>query len=769
MSKLMKTGEGISRRDWREIGVSSRTTGLGFSRERISSVLITIVFLAALLLAESRGQTLLPQQPRRVAGGYYHSVMLEPDGTIWASGQNNYGQLGDGTLVYRNVPVQVKAANGQPLTGIVAVSAHVYYTIALSREGTVWGWGNNSGGQLGDGTITSRQVPMRILEANGQPLTQVVAVAAGYLHCIALKADGTVWAWGQNAYGQVGDGTMTNRHRAVQVKNADSSMLSNVRAISAGMYASYAVKDDGSVWAWGQNIYGQLGDGTGTNRSTPVRTKDGNGPTGGVVNVASFGNHCLALKQDGTVWAWGLGAGGQLGDGTTVSRNLAVQVKDQYGPISGVAAIAVGNLHSIAVTLNGTVWAWGQNSNGQLGIGSTTYKTTATHVGNTGRIVEVACGLYHSVALSYDGALTAWGYNVYGQLGDGTTTQRIAPTQVSGFYGASIAAGQQHSLVVTRAGTVWGWGNNLDGQLGDRTNNNYRYAPVQAMNASGTPLTDVRAVSGGDLHSVAVTRGGAVWAWGYNTSGQLGDGTTTSRSSAVQAKDITGAYLSGVVAVSGGRYHTLALRQQDGKVWAWGSNAQSQLGNGVSGSVSMTAGLVKDWFGSSSELSSVIAVSAGSYHNLALKQDGTVWAWGLNNNGQLGDGTYTNRTTAVPVQQTVQTSGSVLTALTDVVAIAAGDSHSVALKRDGSVWVWGNNSQGQLGDETTTQQVAAVQVGSISGVTLIAADRACTLAIKADGTAWAWGEYESGVFGNRPIRVAGLDGATAVAAGDDHL
>ncbi|GEA15427.1 hypothetical protein E308F_16710 [Moorella sp. E308F] len=352
-----------------------------------------------------------PSGGLKVAGGMYHSLALMSDGTVWAWGYNYSGELGNGMFTrLSKFPVQV--AN---LTDVVAVTAGGYHSLALKSDRTVWAWGSNIYGQLGDGTWADRYTPVQVAD-----LFDVVAVAAGDHHSLALKSDGTVWAWGDNEFGQLGDGTITNRNTPVQVAN-----LTDVVAVAASGGHSLALKSDGTVWAWGHNYTGQLGDGTTNSHTTPVQVAN----LSGVVAVAAGANHSLALKSDGTVWAWGDNFYGQLGDGTTNRHTTPIQVKN----LSGVVAIMAGAEYSFALKSDGIVWAWGANYTGQLGDGTTTDRYTPVQVANLTDVVAVAGGGYHSLALKADGTVWTWGYNGYGELGDGTTTDRYTPVQVSEF------------------------------------------------------------------------------------------------------------------------------------------------------------------------------------------------------------------------------------------------------------------------------------------------------------------------------------------------
>ena len=307
------------------------------------------------------------------------------------------------------------------------------HCVAAKADGTVWAWGYNASGQLGDGTTIERHAPVQVSGLSG-----VAAVACGLANSLAVKSDGTVWAWGNNYYGQLGDGTTTERHAPVQV-----SGLLGVAAVAGGDQHSLAVKFDGTVWAWGYNYCGQLGDGTTTQRNAPVQVPG----LSDVVAVACGSSHSLAVKSDGTVWAWGYNEFGQAGGGTSGSWEEYQLSPVQVSGLSDAVAVAGGDWHSLAVKSDGTVWAWGDNGDGQLGDGTWMMSTTPVQVSGLSGAVAVGSGYYHSLALKSDGTAWAWGYNSSGQLGDGTWTSRGAPVQVSGVSGvAAVAGGRSFNL-----------------------------------------------------------------------------------------------------------------------------------------------------------------------------------------------------------------------------------------------------------------------------------------------------------------------------------
>jgi len=243
----------------------------------------------------------------QITAGDLHTCAVKQDGTVWCWGYNRYGQLGDGTTTNRLTPVQVKN-----LSNVVQIAAGHLHTCALKQDGTVWCWGNNSDGQLGDGTTTNRYTPVQV-----QNLTGVVQVAAGYVHTCALKQDSTIWCWGNNSYGQLGDGTTNDRLTPVKANILGS------RITAGGWYTCTFSQSGGTVWCWGENYYGQFGDGTtAILKTSPVMMKH----SGGTVQAATGHWHTCVLKQDGTVWCCGWNGYGQLGDGTTTNRYTLVQV-----------------------------------------------------------------------------------------------------------------------------------------------------------------------------------------------------------------------------------------------------------------------------------------------------------------------------------------------------------------------------------------------------------------------------------------------------------
>ena len=375
--------------------------------------------------------------------------------------------------------------------------------------------------------------------------------------------------------------------------------------------------------------------------------------------------------------------------------------------VTVVAPIDVGDNHTCAMQVDGTVRCWGWNGYGQLGDGTNTDRNIPTHVPGLTGVVALATGFRHSCALKADGAVSCWGDNAYGQLGDGTTVNKPSPTAVTGLITlvdivtgvkvAAISAGVYHTCALKSNGVVRCWGYNGSGQLGDGTTVN------KSVPTTVPGLTQVAAVVTGWNHSCALKTDGTVSCWGRNNSGQLGDSTTVDKSTptptVVPAPFIGLTPITGVATLTTGDSHTCALKT-DGTVRCWGANGNGQLGDGTT--TQRTTPVVV------TGLAGAAAVSAGTDHSCALQTDSTVRCWGANGGGQLGDGTTVNKSSPVAVPS-ILSLANIITGVR-VAALATGYNHSCALKTDGAVRCWGANSYGQIGDGTTTQRLAPTAV-----------------------------------------------------------
>ena len=647
-----------------------------------------------------------------VSMGASHALALRSDGTILAWGSDEYGQLGLGRSVYSPLPVKIAG-----LSGVSAIAGGWQHTLAIRTDGTVWAMGDNLSGQLGDGSFSNRSSPVQVIG-----LTNMAAVAAGHGHSVAVKHDGTVWLWGAGA------------NIARQVSN-----LTDVVSIAAGLNGlTLALRKDGTVWAWGCNQYGELGNGTaGGCQSVPTSVV---GLTE-VVSVAAGYFFGAALRRDGTVWEWGIGQGAS---GSMINRITPVQAQG----ITGAASLGAGGYTLAAVAGNGKAWSWqagrppellnsdtpikkaavggshtlllsteqmvlafGNNEAGQLGNGSTNSQYLPETIIRSPAITDIAAGNEHSIALDAAGAVWTWGSDTLGQLGRGLATGRSTPATVLGISDAVyVSAGAEHSLAVTKNGTVWAWGGNRYGQLGDGTTTNRSIAKL----VDG--LASVRTAIAANGHSLALSNDGTLMAWGSNYYGALGDGTNTYRFSPAKVLG-----LDRVSAIAANQ-QSLAVRQ-DGTVWSWGDNQSGKLGlgtivdNGGLGTYTLPTQIPG--------LTGIRSVAATSSSSYAIDSRGTVWNWGR-------VGLIESATPAV------------IDGLASVDTIVGGDSFGIAYRLDGSVWGWGSNWNGQLGNLTSQARPAPLA----SGIVQIAAGSASITLLRRDGLVSTMGANSVGQLGD---------------------
>ncbi len=694
-------------------------------------LLSLVCFVFALAApAEAAGET------RPLAAGGDHTCALKNGGAVLCWGNNQSGQLGNGTTsAGGGTPVAVTGLG----SGVAAIAAGYSHTCALTTGGALRCWGANEYGELGNGATANSNLPVTVTGlASG-----VAAIATGSLHTCALTTGRAVLCWGNNEFGQLGNGTTESSSVPVAVPGLASGVL----AIDAGYKHTCALMIGGGVLCWGWSDFGQLGNGSTAASYVPVAVT---GLSTAVVAIAAGGGHTCAITTGGGALCWGYNEGGQLGNGATANSSVPVAVT---GLASGVATIAAGGIHTCAMMTSGGALCWGDNELGGLGNGATANSSVPVAVtGLASGVTAIDAGSNHACALTADGGARCWGYNHYGQLGIGTAGYSPAPVAVKGLASgvSAISAGGVHACALTTGGGVLCWGYGGNGELGNGTaGSSFVPVPVTGL-ASG-----VAAIAAGFWHNCARTTVGGAWCWGYNGFGELGNGTTVNSSVPVAVTGLA----SGVTALAVGDDHTCALTTGGG-VSCWGRNESGQLGDGTNVKRSLPAAVT-------GLASGVAAITAGYQHSCALTTGGAVLCWGLNVSGQLGDGTTANR--SVPVAVTGLASG--------VAAIAASGDDTCAVTTSGALLCWGYNGIGELGNGTTVNNSVPVTVtGLASGVAAVAASGWHTCALTTGGGVLCWGYNNQGQLGEGtavdssvPVAVTGLaSGVAAIATGNSH-
>jgi alpha-tubulin suppressor-like RCC1 family protein len=589
---------------------------------------------------------------KSVSAGVRYSAAIKSDDTLWLWGSNFYYQLGVSGLDQSNYNNPQQVSGGGTWK---TVSAGEFGTLAIKSDHTLWAWGYNGRfSQLGASFPDDYYLdPIRPANTTGSWNT----VSAGSSHTLAIKSDGTLYAWGDNTYGQIGN-------QSPAALSWSQIVLGNAHAV--------ALRSDGALYAWGANTNGQLGDSTTVSRSSPVRIG-----SGFWTFVAAGASHSAAIDTTGSLYLWGLNTGGRIGDGTVVSRSAPVQVSG-----GGVwTRVACGLTHTTAIKSGGLLFSWGANTSGVLGLGTSTAaassRSTPQQIGASTWSFVSSINL-HVAAITTTGLLFVWGDGADGKIGDGFAVNRSSPVQIgTGISWKSASAGINHTSAIRTADTLWLWGLGTTGQLGDNTRVT-KSSPVQVA-GTGTWV----ATASGNSYTVAIKTDGSLFSWGA-TSHILGDGTTVNRSSPVQLGTLAGTWTSVSANLS-----TAVLANSNRSIWGWGANASGQLGIGDTTTRSSPSqiGLLFPTVTSALQISSATtwtAVSAGQYHSLALKSDGTLWAWGLGVNGQLGQGNIISY-------------GSPIQVVGTWTAIAVGLNHSLAIKNDLKVYGWGRGDLYALG------------------------------------------------------------------------
>jgi alpha-tubulin suppressor-like RCC1 family protein len=699
-----------------------------------------------------------------------------------------FNTIGDKSL-YSN---EAKAV----ITGSVVcnkISAGENYTMALSDSGIIWAWGANNRDQwgstekyqLGTGDAYNRDYPYQITTD-----TDWLIVKAGYSSSMACRTDRTLWVWGNNSYGQLGIGDIISRVTPNLIREDFFTYpFGNVSEIAIGWQHAIMLKNDRTIWGCGLNFYGQIGTGDTSETYYPYPAVGSDSDWSG---IAVGSSHSLAIKTNGTIWSWGRNTWGQLGLGYSLPYTIGVTAPMRIGNDTDWRFISSGIDHGIGIKIDNTLWDWGINNFGQLGLGDNEVRYTPSKVGSGSNWNSATGGGSHTIALKTDGSLYAWGYNNYGQLGLGNVSNRLTPTQVGTDKDWSfISAGNSHTVAIKTDKIIWAWGKNIYGQLGNGAVINSTVPSLVVFGIPSTPRYLVaEKVSNSQINlswaEVSNNEEGfeierkisisGTWELLAKVNQDIGYYSDTEVVLGniyyyrIRAYNAIGnsSYSNEVVismsdhlisSVAAGENHTVVLRI-NGTIWAWGQNDKGQLGIGDTNNrdTPNQLGSEIDW----------VYISAGQSHSIARKSNGTIWSWGYNSYGQLGlgdSGVGTNRSTPTQIGSD-----------SDWLIISSKSSHNLALKNNGTLWSWGPNQSGILGLGDNTRRMTPSQIGTNTvWVPVIAVGGAHSIACQSNGTLWSWGRNERGQLGlgdidnrNTPTQISIETDWAKITAGGVH-
>lgn len=673
-----------------------------------------------------------------IAVGESHSLVIKSDMSLWAAGDNSKGQLGIGT--------DKSSSDGEKvMDNVVYVDANEDVSFAIDKNGTLYGWGDNSKGQITNsvsGAVISK--PTKIMD-------KVKQVSTGDGHTVALLEDGTAVGWGKNEYGELGFATNS-------LKNSVTELMKDAVDVTAGDGFTLVVSKDGAVYGCGNNEDGQLGTGnyrdytwlevviekgaldaeagdahsivlmadgsvrtSGSNEYGQLGVEDYIGSSNFIAtsvknaDAVFAGGNSSGAVAGGVLYTWGSNESGQLHNGST---------EDLYTPekiANGVVSIALGNHHSLMLKNNGYVSSVGAGVSGELFSSSSSIASTPVYT--MGNVSVFSAGLDHAAAIDTKGALYTWGNNDKGQLGQGDYNVRSTPTKVKlDSEAVNVWCGNKATIVQTSDGNVYVFGDNSNYLLGEKTRTDIVNKPTLNEYLSGPTIDKIELQND---FAIALI-GGQVMGWGINSSGRL-----ATCGSVVKYPELLYDKLPTVTDIAAGDNHCVAITN-GGELYGWGSNSAKQLGGDTSSRIVDIPELI-DIKDSKENPISIADIAADGSHTIAIAFDGTVYAWGENIYGQLGDDASRLRT---PTKVYV-----------DGKYAYSSDKFTAILIDSGDICLSGNNASGQLGDGTakTRKTFAKVTKGNVTSASL-GGDFAGY--VSYDSRLYCWGDNTYGQCGN---------------------
>ncbi len=699
----------------------------------------------------------------------FYTVLQSIDSNLISSGLNSYGE--QNSLSALNVKTIKNIRNISNVKKVICGGAH---TMIIKDDNTLWGCGLNEYGQLGDGTfINKNEFTKCSNDINGNEIKDLLFVACGDAHTIIIRNDGTVWSCGRNNYGQLGINSTENKSIFTKCSNdSNGDEITNAIFIACGLSYTMIIRQNGinkTLWGCGLNNDRQLGNNSTENKL--IFTKCSNDSNGNeITNVTQIScgqSHTMIIRSDGTnktIWACGNNGFNKLGVSDNFNKSVFTKCANDNtdNEITDAYKISCGQMHTMVIRDNGikkTVWGCGLTNMGSLGIsgGFIISRFTKCSNDNNGNeitnAIDLYCGTSSSIIVREDGSnKTLWGtgYNYYNELGNGTNnpifvfTKYIDPENDE--MNDIIGVGFRTMLyVMVLRGTItnttlWGCGDNTNSQMGT----DFKFKKFQHI--TEFDKHDILCVSSGINNTMIIKNNGTIWGCGRNNYGQLGIGTAINKAYFTKcANDSEGNEINNAITISCGKEFTMIIRN-DGTVWGCGLNNNGQLGNGTATDKTIFTKCTTDSEGNA--ITNAKIISCGQLHSMIIRDDDTVWGCGLNNYGQLGDNTTTNRDIF-----TKCANDSLGNEIMNILYVACGGEHTMIIKNDGTVWGCGLNEKGQLGDNSYISKSVFTKCSNdnngneINNATAISCGELHTIIIRNDGinsTIWGCGSGISG-------------------------
>ena len=691
----------------------------------------------------------MPAAGHTVAAGTHHTAVIDANGRLWMWGSNVYGQLGDGSKTDRHHPLLIGEGYAQVFAGDDK-------TAAIKRDGSLWAWMDVRNVREGGYNVSV------VLRQIGLGFVHVEAAGRG-ADLLAVGQDGSLWA------NYLPDAKSRN---PLLLKIGDGFVRAILGATGSNTGYAIALKPDGTVWAWAYDGNLPIDDPLNMQRKTPLKVGED------FVDLRSSWQHAIGTKKDGSLWEW-------HADGAWHSSDGALHLLT-VGPVEALKLpyqqLVRGIGQNFAIDSAGKLWAWGRPGHTNVPLGNGAVESTGKHVLVGEQFSQIAVGEQHAIAKKVDGSIWFWG--AHGRPGEGSGELNLGPRLIGEQF-KLVKTGPAHSLAIKRDSSLWAWGSNSRGQIG--------------VGKAGANLTTPQQIGHGfveialgSAHSLAIRRDHSLWAWGDNASGQLGDGTVINRSKPVRVG-------AGFVQVAARGNMSLALRS-DGSLWVWGSennehelsqdifvpgampkrlHAPIRLGGTFASIATSNAstlaigrdGYLWEWKRNAFEVrkqwsehsqrparigAGYVSVALGGGRYFGIQADGSLWAWGKTYAGYLGNGS--GHSMSPDLLEPVRI-GSDFAQVATAERTGPGGEHSLAVKRDGSLWAWGSNDSGQLGDQIAPRETQKVPLQFGSGFAQVSVYGQHSLALKQDGNLLGWGDSQEGQLGTgvsvplRPTRV----------------